>query len=485
MTAKRSWRRSRTSVAGAAPAAFDEISLFDLDDESGEDGDGGRSRRRRGRGRRGRGNRGGSDDGGNGGGRAREDTGEDRDASPSEGSDEDDLVDEDELGLSPDAPDLDEAPAKVAYEDDDDEPMTELERVRLEREDRRRARHAVMAPIAEVTESQQAEEDNAGLPRGRAAILAHADRESIAAAVLLARELRQIEGIWVYPQEELMTFFRGVATDLREKTPIYVIGFMAKPARDAIQAASIYAGRLVWFDHHEWPPEDLGALRDAIGTSLTRVEPGAGSSLPLVIAECSRRSRFSEKLVDLVSGRFTHHDFQRWGRLWWWRLGEIAGNPGDRRSNLEMLLTGRPSDLSKEAAHAAEPPPPEELAYVQSRDFRLVHFAGLAMVVATVPPELDLHLTMRMARERYGAALSLARNEGEDLLVLGADDVTGKRSIDLGSMLEHLTEKFAWVSAQPDADHVARLLVKDLSTKPERLDELVAEIGMGRSVLEG
>ncbi|MBW2395320.1 MAG: hypothetical protein JRG95_13715 [Deltaproteobacteria bacterium] len=477
--------RDATPAAEEAPAAFDEITLFDLDDDSGDDGDGGRSRRRRGRGRRGRGNRGGSDEGRNGGGRAREDSSDDRDASPSGASDEDDLIDEDELGLSPDAPDLDEAPAKVAYEDEDDEPMTELERVRQEREERRRARHAVMAPIVEATESQKAEEENTGLPRGRVAILAHADRQSIAAAVLLARELRQIEGIWVYPQEELMTFFRGVATDLREKTPIYVIGFMAKPARDVIQAASIYSGRLVWFDHHEWPPEDLGALREAIGTSLTRVEPGAGSSLPLVIAECSRRSRFSEKLVDLVSGRFTHHDFQRWGRLWWWRLGEIAGNPGDRRSNLEMLLTGRPSDLSKEAAHAAEPPVPEELAYVQNRDFRLVHFAGMGMVVATVPPELDLHLTMRMARERFDAALSLARSEGEDLLVLGADDATGKRSIDLGSMLEHLAEKFAWVTAQPDADHVARFQVKDLSKKPERLDELVAEIGMGRSVLEG
>ncbi|MCP3984923.1 MAG: hypothetical protein GY723_11075 [bacterium] len=481
-----------TESGSGAPAAeeadtgFDEISLFDLDDAAGDDGGGGGRPRRRGRGRRGRGgNRGGNDDN-KGGGRASEDSSEDRDASPSEKPvDEEDLVDDDELGLSPDAPDLELAATAVAYEDDDDEPMTELERVRLEREERRRARHAVMAPIAETQEAQQAEEETTGLPRGRVAILAHADRQSIAAAVLLARELRQIEGIWVYPQEELMTFFRGVATDFREKTPIYLVGFMAKPARDAIQAASLYAGRLVWFDHHEWPPEDLGALREAIGPSLTRVEPGAGSSLPLVIAECSRRSRFSEKLVDLVSGRFTQHDFQRWGRLWWWRLGEIAGNPGDRRSNLEMLLTGRPSDLAKEAAHADEPPPPEELAYVGSRDFRLVHFAGLGMVVATVPAELDLHLTMRVARERYGAALSLARTEGEELLVLGGDDSTGKRSIDLGSMLDHLAEKFAWVKAQPDGDHVARFQVKDLSTKPERLDELVAEIGMGRSVLEG
>src|SRR5690606_4284349 len=100
-------------------------------------------------------------------------------------------------------------------------------------------------------------------PRRRAAFLAHADRESIAAAVLLARETRLVEGIWIYPQQDLMTFFRGVATDLRDDTPIYVIGFVASPARDAIRAASLYRDRLTWFDHHEWPSEDLEGLRAA------------------------------------------------------------------------------------------------------------------------------------------------------------------------------------------------------------------------------
>ena len=36
-----------------------------------------------------------------------------------------------------------------------------------------------------------------------------------------------------------------------------------------------------------------------------------------------------------------------------------------------------------------------------------------------------------------------------------------------------------------DEDHVARFRVRDLASQPERVDELVAEIGMGRSVLEG
>ena len=42
----------------------------------------------------------------------------------------------------------------------------------------------------------------------------------------------------------------------------------------------------------------------------------------------------------LQLGHFTQHDFQRWGRLWWWRLGEIAAKRGDRRNDVELLLGG-------------------------------------------------------------------------------------------------------------------------------------------------
>lgn len=484
-------RGRRPAAAAAAPLedgeadGIDEFSLFDLGDEASDDGDGGAGRKRRSRGRRGRGRRPASDDNGDSGRERGAEASDDTDTAPGGSSDDDDVlqVDDDDLGLSPDAPDPDDHGEDLTYEDEEEEPLTELDKQRLARESRRRARVA-SAPVVAQDDDSPAEE-SMELPRGRAAILAHADRQSIAAAVLLARDLRQFEGIWVYPQEDLMTFFRGVATDLRDKAPIHVIGFEAKPARDAIEAAKLYRGRLVWFDHHDWAPEDLWALREAIGTDLARVEPGAGSSLPLVLPECQRRSRFSEKLVDLVTGRFTHHDFQRWGRTWWWRLGEISQKPGDRRSDLEMLLGGRPSDLAKEASHAPDPPAPAELAYVAERDFRLVHFAGLGMVVATLPPEVDLHLTSRIARERYDATLSLARTEGDEMFVLGADDVTGRRAVDLTGMLEHLDQKFPWVLPGSDADHVARFRVKDLETKPERLDEIVAEIGMGRSVLEG
>ncbi len=483
-----------------APArpAFEEMSMFDLDD--GDEPDPGPRRRRRRRGgqadeeetvsdasesessdreerarRKGR------------GGRGRRPDHDASDAADSASEDEDDA--DELLELSPDAPDLELTELPSYEEEEGDEPESEADRIRLERERRRRARVS-SAPAITVSESGEraassTEQEDRALPKGRAAILAHADRESITAAVLLAREIRQIEGIWVYPQEDLMTFFRGVATDLRENTPIYVIGFAAKPARDALQAASLYRGRLVWFDHHDWPPEDLGELKSLLGESYAQVRPGGHSSLPNVLVQCTRRSRFSDKLVDLVTGRFTQHDFQRWGRVWWWRLGELTTKTGEHRGNLEMLLAGRPSDLAKEAARSVAPPSPPELEWVSGRDFRLVHFGGMAMVAGDVPEGLDLHMAMRIARERYGVALSFARMENDDVFILGADDVTGKRAVDVGGMVEHLAEKFGWIDALPDEDHVARLRARGADVNPDRVEELIAEIGMGRTILEG
>ena len=52
-------------------------------------------------------------------------------------------------------------------------------------------------------------------------------------------------------------------------------------------------------------------------------------------------------------------------------------------------------------------------------------------------------------------------------------------------MVDHLSAKHAWIQPLRDEDHVARLLVRDLPAKPERLDDVVAEIAMGRAILEG
>jgi len=303
-------------------------------------------------------------------------------------------------------------------------------------------------------------------------------------AVVLARDVRLVEGFWVYPQEELMTFFRSVATDLREETPIFLVGFAASPpARDTLQAAALYRGRLTWFDHHDWPPEDLVGLREAIGDDAVHVQPGAECSLAAVVAERTRRSRFSDKLVELVTGRFTQHDYERWGRLWWHRAGQIAERPGERRADVEPLLVGRPSDLAREASRTPTPPLPPELEYVSQRDFRLVHFGGFTMVVVEVPDPLDLHLAARIARERYEAPLSLAYRPDGELMVLGGEESRARRGLDLGGMTAHLAAKHEWIEALPDDDHVARLRVRGLDA--EHLDEVIAEIAMGRSIVEG
>ena len=513
-------RRPREEPPAAEEAAaFDEVSLFDLDvaaegagDELSAEGGpaaGRRRRRRRGRGR-GRGRSGNGDAG------EREGGGDETERAPraggsrppggsrderrssrpqaaaepapraldEEGEDED--LDETLAELSPDVADFVEALETRFEEEDeeaeeaDEETDPETERLHRERELRRRARVAKAAPVV----SRELPHERPQRPK-RVAILAHADRDSLVAAVLLARDLRLLEGIWVYPQAELMTFFRGVATDLREETPIHVIGFSASPARDVLQAAALYRDRLVWYDHHAWPPEDVERLRGAIGAGAVHVTPGTRSSLPAVLAESGRRSRFSDKLVDLVCARFSHHDYERWGRVWWGRLAAVAARPGERRADLEPLLVGRPSDLAREAAAAQAPPPPAEVDFVAGQDFRLAHFGGLSLVVVPVPPDLDLHLAARIARERYGALLSLAWVEGDETVVLGAGELPGRRALDVVSMAEHLAAKHEWIEALPDADHVARICVRRLATHPERIDELLAEIAMGRSILEG
>jgi hypothetical protein len=52
-------------------------------------------------------------------------------------------------------------------------------------------------------------------------------------------------------------------------------------------------------------------------------------------------------------------------------------------------------------------------------------------------------------------------------------------------MAEHLSQKFGWIESQSDADHVARFRLRDLAAHPDRLEEVVREIGLGRAILEG
>jgi len=479
---------------------YEEISLFDLSEEAEPRDDNGGRRRRRRRGGRGRSRAGAGD--------ARAD-----DDAPGSDDGRNDEADEVETELQPE-PQTPRRPRRrrrrrarpLMVEEIAEEEIDEDDDTDSEVQDRSDSGGGDGEDEADVDElEEQAELLEAGAvepdesaetpepkpvraPRRRAAIVAHADRDSVGAAVLLARDIRLLEGIWVYRQEELMTFFRSVATDLRENTPIYFIGFTASPAREVLQTASLYRERLTWFDHHEWPPEDLEGLRQAIDPEAVHVAPGGGSSLSLVLDLCSRRSRFSDKFLDLLAGRFSAHDYERWGRLWWWRLGDVALRSGEHRAELQPLITGRPSDLTREAVQVDAPPLPPEADYVASRNFPLVHFGGYTLVRVDAPASLDLALTARIARERYDAQLSLARHENGGHLQLAGESGSQPRLgrvLDLGAMAEHLAVKFDWVELLAGADHIARVRVRDAGERPERIDEIVAEIAMGRSVLEG
>ncbi len=494
---------ARSPRDGDAPAAdadasrkpkprFEEVSLMDLDDAPGaggaperadsDRGRGDRHRRSRRRGRRG----GRSEDQGAPRG-AEDDSAEDA-AEPmpaaialplvgAEAAIEDDFVDADDLSeilsrLPDEVPEYEAAEPRYDDEEEEDgegpaRPFRGDARARGRQEDEEESEDALRAAA-----------------RRRCAILVHADPDALLAAILLARDVRQLEGLWVYPQSELMTFFRSIATDLRDDMPIVVVGFSPSPARDVIQAAALYRGRLSWFDRHAWPPEDLLAMRNALGSEAVVGGEGIDSVLPLVLDTCTRRSRFSDKLVDLATGRFSQHDFERWGRLWRHRVGEIARKTGDIRGDIAPLLAGRPSDLAKEAAILAIPPRPPELEWVASRDFRLVHFGAHVMVVLEVDPGLDPALCARIARERYAATLSLTRRIGEDCFTFAGDEVTGRRALDYQAVAHHLVDKLEWVEARPEGDHVARFRIRDLARHPERLEEVVAEIAMGRSQLE-
>jgi hypothetical protein len=490
------FNRSNTG-AERSESRYDEVSVFDLDDASGADSSDGPRRAKRGRRRSRRGRSGAEEFAGSGGEAASaeantgdSDVASDRGLRPSRvrGRKRAAERDSDPWGETDDDTDDELADSLVLPVADVEEPSTEIE---LGYEDENGLTDdGVVEDVAEVAVVDLGDEDQAAespmrRPRRRAAIVVHADRGSLIAALLLARDLRLVEGIWVYAQSELMTFFRSVATDLHDETPIYVVGFTASPARDTIQAAALYADRIAWFDHHDWPPEDLENLRSEIGDQNVNVTSGAESSIPTVLVQRSRRSRFSDKIVELATGRFSQHDYERWGRVWWQRLGELAEQSGDRRSDLEPLLVGRPSDLAREVAGVPIPPPPPEVEFIAGRDFRLVHFGGYRMVVVPTPERFDLHLATRVARERYEAELSLGFIEGEDVVVLGGDDALARRNLDLLSMASHLVSKHDWIEELPATDYVARIRIPDFATNPDRLDDVIGEVAVGRSILEG
>ena len=107
------------------------------------------------------------------------------------------------------------------------------------------------------------------------------------------------------------------------------------------------------------------------------------------------------------------------------------------------------------------------------------------MVVVPVPAEFDLQFASRVARERYAAELSLSFVEGEELMVFGGDEGRTKRNLDMLSMASHLAGKHEWIEKLPSDDFVARVRIHGFAAHPDRLDEVISQIAMGRSILEG
>jgi hypothetical protein len=315
--------------------------------------------------------------------------------------------------------------------------------------------------------------------RARAAIVVRDDPASILAALVLARDRRQIVEFRVFPQEELVDWFKFGATDLADNVDLLAVGFTAQPVpHEVIAAAALFRGRLTWFDHHEWAIEDVEALRDAIGRDSIVFTPGALSPLPGVVSVAERRSRFTDKLVELSAQRLSENDMQRWGNRVVALVRRLSRLRGDRRNEVQPVLNGKPTDLPDASdVYAAEQ------AWIDSHDPRLVYFGDYPMVVVRVPGDLDAGEVARRLRQRTGARLSLASREGDPIVVLGCNEE--RRHINALGLVERLEGRLAWAHARPGGDRIGRIQIDDLEDHPERFEGLIGEIVRNKSVLYG
>ncbi len=332
----------------------------------------------------------------------------------------------------------------------------------------------------EPTEQEQPpERERPRSRRARAAICVRNDPDAILAALILARDRRHIPFFWVCAQEELMDFFRGKATDVDENTDLLLVGFTAEPIpRETIRSAELFRDRIQWFDAHEWPIEDVEALRGAIGEDAVVVNERASSPLTAVMEMTERRSRFTDKLVDFSARRIGENDMQKWGYRLGGLLKKAASTTADYRQAISPVLSGKPAELP-----AADTVYEEEERWLEEHDPRIVHFGEYQLAVVQVPANLDAGEVGRRARVRTGARLSLVSREGDPLVILGANDE--KRSINLMGVAERVEASVEWAHARPAGDRAARLRVDALVEHPERLDAVIGEIARHKSVLYG
>jgi hypothetical protein len=313
----------------------------------------------------------------------------------------------------------------------------------------------------------------------RAAIVVRDDPDCVLAALVLARERRSIVSFVVSPQDGLMDYFRTRATDIGENVDLLLVGFNAQPIpNEVISTAELYRGRLEWFDHHDWPIEDLEMLREAIGAEAIQIVEGAASPLAAVMEISERRSRFTDKLIDLSGRRLGQGDMEKWGFRLAGLLERAASTPGDHRAAIVPVLAGKPGELPElEGVYA------EEQAWIDSQDPRLVYFGEYQMIVVHVPENLDAGEVARRLRVKTGARLSMATRAGDDLIQIACSEE--KRHVNVVGVAEQLGVRIPWAESKPAGDRTGRLQIQDLARHPERAEIVLSEVVRHKSILYG
>jgi len=362
------------------------------------------------------------------------------------------------------------AEVKAEAEEEEEEQVSGSEALDIE----------VEATLAQEPEEEEAIE--AVLPRRRnprAAIVVRNDHDCILAALILARDRRNIVSFRVCRQEGLMDYFRGPATDLPENCDLLLVGLTAHPvSQEVISAAGLFRGRAQWFDHHEWPIEDVERLRDAIGRDAIAFEPGASSPLAAIVQVTERRSRFTDKLVELAARRLSENDMTKWGYRMVGLLKQLVATESEYRNEIQPVLAGKPSELPE-----VESVYHEEEAWISEHDPRIVHFGEHQMAVLRVPSHLDAGEVGRRTRLRTGARLSLTSREGDDLVLLSCNDE--KRHINISGIIGCVTKRVPWAESTAGGDRTGRLRIEHLNEHPERIEAVIGEIVKHRSILYG
>ena len=290
----------------------------------------------------------------------------------------------------------------------------------------RARRSASRSPTAEPVEVEPPR-----VRRQRAAILVRDELESILAALVLARDRRTIVSFRVAPQEGLMDFFKGPATDIADNVDVLVVGFSAQPRpeggaryRGALpRPAAVVRSSRVGDRGSRAPARGartrLDRDRGQRGEPARRGEPGDRAAQPL-----HRQARRPVRAKALGDG---HAEVgQSRGRA---DQAHVARRRASTARRSCRCSSGKPTDL---------PSAPDvyyaETSWVEENDPRIVHFGEYQLAVARVPANLDAGEVGRRLRLRTGARLSLATREGDDIVVLSCNDE--KRPLNVSGLLD-------------------------------------------------